>query len=89
MEHIRDGFEKEHRQQKERPAMKHDAIKWAQGLIELLPPAHEGRNSWLLNHGEGEGADAIRKRWERRNNRELPHGDGFAATNCGVPLINS
>jgi hypothetical protein len=31
--------------------MKHDPMKWAEGLIRQLPENHDGRNSWLLNHG--------------------------------------
>lgn len=43
---------------------------WAEGLIEQLPAAHEGRNSWLLNYGVGEQAQALRAtrgiRWNAR-----------------------
>lgn len=28
-------------------------VKWAELLIKQLPEEHEGRNSWLLNYGEG------------------------------------
>jgi hypothetical protein len=28
-----------------------NAMKWAEGLIRQLPENHDGRNSWLLNHG--------------------------------------
>lgn len=31
----------------------HSRVKWAQGLIEQLPPDHDGRNSWLLNYADG------------------------------------
>jgi len=36
----------------------HDRVKWAEGLIRQLPRTHEGRNSWLMNFGEGP-ADAL------------------------------
>jgi len=49
-----------------------DPIKWAQLLIEQLPANHDGRNSWLLNHGVGEESDRLRERWEKRNDRKLP-----------------
>lgn len=41
----------------------HNRLQWAQGLIEQLPANHDGRNSWLLNHGDGETYDT--KRAER------------------------
>lgn len=28
-----------------------DPMRWAEGLIRQLPTDHDGRNSWLLNHG--------------------------------------
>ncbi len=37
-----------------------DARKWAEGLIRLLPHYHDGRNSWLLNHGTGVDVEAMR-----------------------------
>jgi hypothetical protein len=48
------------------------SIKWAQLLIEQLPANHDGRNSWLLNHGVGEESDKLREQWEKRNDRKLP-----------------
>jgi hypothetical protein len=39
--------------------------RWAQGLIEQLPSTHDGRNSWLLNHGLGAEADGLRTEWHR------------------------
>ena len=47
-----------------------DARKWAEGLIRLLPHYHDGRNSWLLNHGTGVDVEAMRdahptyRKWE-------------------------
>jgi len=41
-------------------------VKWAQSLIEQLPPGHDGRNSWLLNYGVGEACDAMRARRDLR-----------------------
>lgn len=35
-------------------------VRWAEGLILQLPSGHEGRDSWLLNYGEGEESDSIR-----------------------------
>jgi hypothetical protein len=37
-----------------------DRVNWAEGLILQLPADHEGRNSWLLNYGRGQQADALR-----------------------------
>jgi ElaB/YqjD/DUF883 family membrane-anchored ribosome-binding protein len=41
-------------------------LKWAEGLILQLPINHDGRNSWLLNHGVGKQAQ-----WLRDNREEL------------------
>lgn len=41
-------------------------ISWEEGLIEQLPITHDGRNSWLLNHGGGEQAI-----WLRENREQL------------------
>jgi hypothetical protein len=30
-----------------------DRVKAAEGLIQQLPPTHDGRNTWLLNYGRG------------------------------------
>lgn len=35
-------------------------VKRAEGLIEQLPPDHDGRNSWLLNYGTGAAAQRIK-----------------------------
>lgn len=37
------------------------AMGWAEGLIRQLPDTHEGRNSWLLNHGHGGDVEEMRK----------------------------
>ena len=37
-----------------------DRQRWAEGLILQLPKNHDGRNSWLLNFGVGEEAQAFR-----------------------------
>lgn len=34
--------------------------RWAEGLIRQLPATHDGRNSWLLNYGVGDEAQALR-----------------------------
>ncbi len=39
----------------------YDRVKWAEGLILQLPAEHDGRNSWLLNYGRGDEAQAKRK----------------------------
>jgi len=44
-----------------------DGMRWAQGLIEQLPPTHDGRNSWLLNHGTGDESDWLRAEHARYN----------------------
>lgn len=46
-------------------AAKVEALKWAQGLIEQLPANHDGRNSWLVNHGVGDESDWLRAEWKR------------------------
>ena len=37
-----------------------EQLKWAQGLIEQLPKDHDGRNSYLLNHGTGIESQCLR-----------------------------
>lgn len=49
----------------------HDRQKWAEGLILQLPTDHDGRNSWLLNYGRGEEAQALREE------RHLPWSDKY------------
>ena len=44
----------------------HDRQKWAEGLILQLPDNHDGRNSWLINYGTGEEAQAKRLAWNAR-----------------------
>ena len=39
---------------------KQSRVNWAEGLIEQLPKDHDGRNSWLLNYGVEEEANALR-----------------------------
>jgi hypothetical protein len=41
----------------------YDRVKWAEGLILLLAPDHEGRNSWLINYGVSEEAERLRAMW--------------------------
>ncbi len=50
-------------------------VKWAELLIEQLPPNHEGRNSWLINFGRRGDAINIRAR----------HNDGRVAR--GMKLL--
>lgn len=38
----------------------------AEALILELPSTHEGRNTWLLNHGTGPEAMRIRRGWIER-----------------------
>jgi hypothetical protein len=49
---------------------------WAQGLIEQLPSTHEGRNSWLINHGIGNESDWLRAEHKRYSDawKEWQHG---------------
>ncbi|MES2530438.1 MAG: hypothetical protein V4636_05345 [Pseudomonadota bacterium] len=42
-----------------------DPMNWAQGLIAQLPADHDGRNSWLLNHGYGDEPKWLRAEWAR------------------------
>jgi hypothetical protein len=43
-----------------------DMQKWAEGLIVQLPDTHDGRNSWLLNHGLSSEADRQRAEYNAR-----------------------
>lgn len=45
---------------------------WAEGLIRQLPKDHEGRNSWLLNHGESEESFEIKVGWIVKNEQLSP-----------------
>lgn len=36
-----------------------EVLRWAEDLIVQLPETHDGRNSWLLNHGNGPEAVAL------------------------------
>ena len=49
-----------------------DRVLWAESLIVQLPQTHKGRNSWLLNFGRGEEAEAKREEWKLRNGRPFP-----------------
>lgn len=49
---------------------KYDPLRWAEGLIKQLPENHEGRNSWLLNHGHDNRKPE--KRTFNLNGVELP-----------------
>ena len=42
-------------------------VDWAEGLIEQLPPTHDGRNSWLMNYGTRKEARSIRARVEKED----------------------
>ena len=42
-------------------------VQWAEGLILLLPPQHDSRNSWLRQYGVRTEADALREAWMREN----------------------
>lgn len=53
-----------------------DRTKWAEGLIRQLPEDHDGRNSWLLNHGTSAEAIAIRQ----RDGRGIPEPDNKPPT---------
>ncbi len=45
----------------------HPAMRWAEGIIRQLPIMHDGRNSWLANHGTYTEADIA---------SALEHGQG-------------
>jgi hypothetical protein len=51
---------REHYKQSAGEAYGHERVRWAEGLILQLPATHDGRNSWLLNYGEGAEAQALR-----------------------------
>lgn len=38
----------------------HNRQRYAENLILQLPKIHDGRNSWLMNFGTGEEAQALR-----------------------------
>lgn len=40
-----------------------DRQSWAEGLIRQLPETHDGRNSWLINYGVSDEAQAKRDAW--------------------------
>lgn len=40
---------------------------YAERLIKQLPMNHDGRNTWLLNHGVSEEAFELRKDYEKEN----------------------
>jgi len=52
------------------------AMKWAENLIVQLPAGHDGRNSWLLNHGLTAEAVDIQ-------DRRAAYDPGFAAQLAG------
>ena len=41
-------------------------LNWVEGLILQLPENHDGRNSWLLNHGASEEANIIRVKHSKK-----------------------
>lgn len=41
----------------------HDPMRFAEGLIEQLPDDHEGAINWLMNNGDGDKADNLRKKY--------------------------
>lgn len=53
----------------------HNRVRWAEGLIEQLPPEHEGRNSWLLNYG----VNSTAKKY--RTNRGIGFNEASQAVN--------
>lgn len=50
--------------------------RWAEGLICQLPEDHDGRNSWLLNHGSPSISEPLRERWEKDAGRKMMPTDG-------------
>ena len=61
---------------------KFSRVRWAEGLILQLPKEHEGRNSWLLNYGNGEEAKKIREKHKVKMTR---FGHAELANNRGNP----
>lgn len=51
------------------PAPRLTPVRWAQLLIEQLPSDHDGRNSWLMNHGTGGHATLLREQWSKKHGR--------------------
>lgn len=51
------------------------APQWAEGLIVQLPDTHEGRNSWLLNHGKGDEAMRVQEHHAMRLSHVVTQSD--------------
>lgn len=49
----------------------HDPLRFAEGLIEQLPDDHEGAINWLMNHGEGDKAGKLRKKYSHPQTRRI------------------
>ena len=49
----------------------YDPLRFAEGLIEQLPDDHEGAINWLMNNGDGEKADNLRKKYSHPQPRRI------------------
>ena len=49
----------------------HDPLRFAEGLIEQLPDDHEGAINWLMNHGDGDKAGKLRKKYSHPQPRRI------------------
>lgn len=56
---------------KQPPRGLHDPLRFAEGLIEQLPDDHEGAINWLMNHGEGDKAGKLRKKYSHPQTRRI------------------
>ena len=44
-------------------------LQWAELLVRQLPQNHDGRNGWLIAHGQGTDVDAMRSEWTKETGR--------------------
>lgn len=51
------------------PTLAEQRRRWAEGLILQLPVNHDGRNSWLLNHGYSPEAVLLQAAWRAQHPR--------------------
>lgn len=62
--------------------------RWAEGLITQLPKDHDGRNSWLLNHGVGPESDRIREQWPGKYRPEENDAREAREAHEALPLLH-
>lgn len=72
---------------KQPPRGLHDPLRFAEGLIEQLPDDHEGAINWLMNHGEGDKAGKLRKKY-RQTRRIVLESTGNIRQSCYLLKID-